>query len=343
MRIRKIVYKRSIRSVIYWLKTASLPGLKKVPVYDVLSLFVQGAANGKIWQRAKGLAYSMLMALPPLLIFMFTLIAYFPVDGLQDEMLFQLHDIVPEKVYDRISSTVNDVMGHRHSNLLSIGFAVSIILAANGIYGCYRSMNYANDKVERRPFLPVYAVSVLLVFALYLLVVAVVVLLVGYRFCIGWLISAGVMQHTKTNLILVSTGRWIILIFLALLVLSVVYYFAQGKSLKAIFKPNKEQPSFGFFAPGSLIATTLLFLLSWLMQIYLSSINRFNLLYGSIGTLLMIMLWIFMNCWVMLIGYEINCSILAGAAKYNKINKKKQDKRHPFSNTSIAPYQNKQP
>lgn len=326
--LQRFLYKRQVRAVLYYLKNVSFPGFRKVPIYDVVRLFLQGAANGKIWQRAKGLAYSMLMALPPLLIFMFTLIAYFPVDGLQDELLFQLQDIVPEKVFGRIAETVNDVMGHRHSSLLSIGFAASIVLAANGIYGCYRSMNYANDKVQRKSFLPVYGVSVLLVFALYALVVVVAVLLVGYKFFISWLVSASVIPHTPVSMFFASLGRWIILILLTLFVLSVIYYFAQGKSLFTVFSKRKDESSFGFMAPGSVLATALFFALSWLMQIYINNINRFNLLYGSIGTLLIVMLWIFMNCWVLLVGYEVNCSIKAGYALRNQMHRRIKRNNH---------------
>lgn len=314
----------AVRQVLLWSRRHTLPGLRRVSVYDVLSCFLEGAKNGTIWQRAKGLSYSLLMALPPLLIFMFTLIAYLPVDGLQDELLRQLNDIIPARFFDRISDTINDVMGHKHSKLLSIGFITSVILAANGIYGCLRSMNYANRTIRRRPFLPVYGISMLLVVLLYILVVVVAILLVGYKIIIGWLISKHLLPETTMTLILISSGRWLFLVFLTLMVLCVLYYFAQGKTLLQAFQ-KREEPGFGFFAPGSLFATALFFVITWGMQIYINNFNNFNLLYGSIGTLLMIMLWLFMNCWVLLIGYEINVSILAGLKehKYPLIPRKK--------------------
>ena len=127
---RKALYWRPVRSTLYFLQHFSLPGNRGVPLYDVLSYFLVSIFNGGINQRAKGLAYSFLTALPPLMIFFFTLVAYFPVDGLQNELLSQLGGIVPAKIMGPLTDTVNDVMGHRHSTLLSIGFISSIILAA---------------------------------------------------------------------------------------------------------------------------------------------------------------------------------------------------------------------
>ena len=116
---RKALYWRPLRSTLYFLQHVTLPGNRGVPLYDVLRFFLVGVFNGSITNRAKGLAYSFLTALPPLLIFFFTLVAFFPVDGLQTELLSQLGGIVPEKIMSPLSDTVNDIMGHRHTTLLS--------------------------------------------------------------------------------------------------------------------------------------------------------------------------------------------------------------------------------
>lgn len=299
---------------IRWTRRMTVPGFRRVSIYDFCTEFYDGAKQGAIWQRAKGLSYSFLMAMPPLMIFFFTLIAYFPVDGAQDVLLGQLEKFIPQKIYCYVSLTVNDVMGHKHSQLRSLGFLTSIFLAATGIYGMLRSMNYANTNVERRPFLPVFGISLLLVPLLYVVILLVVVLMVGYRFIIDRLHDNNIINDTTLSSILVQSGRWFIMIFLILMVLAVFYYFAQGKTLFDVFRRKKESEDvgFGLLAPGSILATTLFFILTWGMQIYINKINRFNLLYGSIGTLLVAMFWLFMNCWVLLIGYQINVSIIGG-------------------------------
>ena len=99
---RRALYWRPLRSTLYFLQHVTLPGNRGVPLYDVLRFFLVGVFNGSITNRAKGLAYSFLTALPPLLIFFFTLVAFFPVDGLQTELLSQLGGIVPEDEIRRL-------------------------------------------------------------------------------------------------------------------------------------------------------------------------------------------------------------------------------------------------
>src|SRR5574344_846584 len=296
---RLLLFKRPVRKVLFFLRHFVLPGCKGVPLYDVMRFFFAGIANGVLWQRAKGLSYSFLMAIPPLMIFLFTLIAYFPVNGFQDELLRQLRDFIPANFYAKIADTINDVMGHKHTNLLSIGFLASIILAANGMHGLLMSFNYANKSIERRPFIQRYILCLMLVFLLFGLIVAILMLLIGYKFIIGWFIAKGFIAHTNFNIFIISFGRWVILTLLTLLVISVIYYWAPAKRQRV-----------GFFSIGSVLATLMFFGLSWAFQVYIGSFNRYNILYGSIGSLLLIMLWIFFNCLVLLVGYELNISVL---------------------------------
>lgn len=313
-----MLYKRWVRSTLYFLKHFTLPGNRGVPVYDVLRYFLVSIFNGTLWQRSKGLAYSFMTAIPPLLIFLFTLIAYFPVDGLQDELLTGLGGIVPEAILGPLSNTVNDVMGHRHSTLLSIGFISSIILAANGMNGVISSLNFANQSVEKRPWLERYLICIVLVFVLFILIALVLSLLIGHKYLLQIIFSQGWMNITTFNTLLFNIGRWLLLTFATLLVVSIIYYWA----------PVKKQ-RVGFFSAGSVLSTGMFFVLSWALGIYLNNFSRYNLLYGSIGTLLMLMFWIFFNCLVLLVGYELNISIYNGSIqKKNRDNKALWRQRH---------------
>ena len=315
---RGMLYKRWVRSTLYFLKHFTLPGNRGVPIYDVLRYFLVSIFNGTLWQRSQGLAYSFMTAIPPLLIFLFTLIAYFPVDGLQDELLTGLGGIVPEAILGPLSNTVNDVMGHRHSTLLSIGFISSIILAANGMNGVMSSLNFANQSVEKRPWLERYLICIVLVFVLFILIALVLSLLIGHKYLLQIIFSQGWMNITTFNTLLFNIGRWLLLTFATLLAVSIIYYWA----------PVKKQ-RVGFFSAGSVLSTGMFFVLSWALGIYLNNFSRYNLLYGSIGTLLMLMFWIFFNCLVLLVGYELNISIYNGSIqKKNRDNKALWRQRH---------------
>lgn len=311
---RHFLYWRPVRSTLYFLQHFTLAGSRGVPLYDVLRFFLRNIFNGDLNQRAKGLAYSFMTALPPLLIFFFTLVAYFPVDGIQTELLGELSNIIPAKIMGPLSNTVNDVMGHRHSTLLSIGFVSSILLAANGLMGVISSLNFANRSVEKRPYVQRYLLSVMLVFIIYMMVVLTVALLMGHKLLLQLLFAQGWLMITKTNTLLFNIGRWLLTIVAILTVISLIYYWAPAKKQRV-----------GFFSAGSVLATAMFLLLSWGLGLYLNNFSRYNLLYGSIGTLLMVMFWIYFNCIVLLVGYELNISIYNGS-----IIKKNRDSRREF-------------
>ena len=286
---RHLLYKRWVRQVLYFLQNFSLPGGRGVPLYDILGYFIAGSFGSSIAQRAKGLAFSFLSALPPLMIFIFSLIAYLPFDGLQDEFMTELSEIVPGKIMTPLSDTVNDVMGHKHTTLLSIGFITSIILAANGMNGFILSLNFANQTVEKRPFFQRFLLCIMMVFVLYIIIVLVLGLLIGHKYLLQLIFSQGWLTDTKANTLMFNIGRWVLLSIAMLMALAIIYYFAP--------------------------ASRMFFILSWGFGIYINNFSRYNLLYGSIGTLLLLMLWIYFSCIVILVGYELNTSIYNGTLR----------------------------
>lgn len=296
---KKMLRSKLVKMLNYGIHNISLPGNKGVPIYDVVSYLLRGIGQGDLWRASKGLAFSFLMALPPLLIFIFTLIAFLPFDGLQDELLLQLSAIIPNKIFEPLSNTINDVMGHKHTSLLSIGFVLSIILAANAMHGMM--MYFSDRSMERRKFIVRYPMCIGLVFMLYLMVVLVLVFLIGYKSILLWMFRKGLLIPGSFTHLAIGIGRWIILIGMGLLTLTSIYY---------IIPMSKHRV--GFFSSGAVFALGMFILLSWGFRIYMVHFNQYNLLYGSIGTVLVIMLWLFLNCLVIMLGYELNVAIADG-------------------------------
>lgn len=278
-----------------------MPGYQNLPLAEVLHYMRLGFSKGRVWQRAKGLAYSLLMALPPLLIFLFTLVAYLPMKGVQNTLLEYLQGIVPGNIYDRLSELIYDVMDRKHGSLMSIGFLTSVILATNGIHGCLMSMNYNHDSVKQQGLAKRYVVCLFLVFLLFTLLVVAMGLMVGYQHILNYLMEQNWIAPSKLSMLLFNFGRWVIMVMLTLFVLTSIYRCAL---------PRKQRKLLRFFSVGSVIATLLFFVLTWAFQIYLDNFNNYNILYGSIGTILVLMLWLFANCYVMLVGYEINVTVV---------------------------------
>lgn len=299
--LRHLLYKRWVRTTIYKLQHFALPGFRGAPLYDVLRYFLVGLFDGSISQCAKGLAYTFLSALPPLMIFFFTLVAYFPVDGVQDELLVELSEIIPEKVMGPMSDTINDIMGHRHSTLLSIGFILSVVFAANGMMGVITSINFVNRDNEKRPLWQRYLVSVALVFVLYVMIILTVSLMMGNKWLLHLIFSRGWLAETSFNTLLFNIVRWLLITFSILVAISFIYYWAPVKRRRV-----------GFFSPGALLSMGMFLVLNWGLSVYFNNFNNYNLVYGSIGTLLILMLWMYFNCAVLLVGYKLNNSVYDG-------------------------------
>jgi membrane protein len=302
--------------VIPAIKRFVLPGCAGVPLLDILKNF----GNRDMWQSAKALSYSLLTAIPPLLVFMFSSIAYFPVNGVQDQLLVQLQQFIPAGIFDRVADTINDIMGHRHGSLLSIGFITSVVLACNGMYGMMMSFNFIDKDDDERPVWLRYVVSLILVFLLYFLIVIVLTLLIGYQLLQKWLIAKNILAPSIASLFIFNVGRWAILVFVTLFIISIIYYIA----------PSRKR-TIGFFSVGAVLSTLLFFGLAWAFQVYLRVFNNYNILYGSIGTLLVLMLWVYANCSVILIGYGINVAVAISRGdegRVTKLSKKKKKNVH---------------
>lgn len=316
--LRFLLYRRWVRTTIYKLQHFTLPGFRGAPLYDVLRYFLVGLFDGSISQCAKGLAFSFLTALPPLLIFFFTLVAYFPVDGIQDEFLGNLSEIIPEKIMGPMSDTINDIMGHRHSTLLSIGFILAVLFAANGMMGVITSLNFVNRDSEKRPLAQRYLVSVALVFVLYIMIILTVSLMMGHKWLLQFIYRQGWWVESGLNTLLFNLVRWLLITFSVLVAISFIYYWAPVKRRRV-----------GFFSPGALLSMGMFLVLNWGLGVYFNNFNNYNLVYGSIGTLLILMLWMYLNCAVLLVGYKLNNSVYNGLITAEN-RRSRRELRHKF-------------
>ena len=302
-KIQALVDSHAFRKLSKWYISLKMPGHPDLPLAQVLYNFGSNFKQGQVWQRSKGLAFSLMMAIPPLMIFLFSLIAYLPVEGIWDELLEQLRIIIPENISERVDDTVIDVLQHRHRSLQSIGFITSVILAAMGVHGLLQSMNYANNFVNRNKFVVRFTYCILIVLLLFVLMAVTFSLLLGYKHIIVYLVGAGIIAKSRVTMLVFSFVRWLLMVLSILLVLNIFYRFALG---------SKQRKYIRFFSIGSVLSTGLFFVLAWGFKIYLNNFANFNLLYGSIGTLLVVMVWVFANCYVLLVGYQMNGAIIKG-------------------------------
>lgn len=297
-------------SIIRKLKTIVLPGFDGIPMYNVLDFFFKGVVNGAITTRASAISFSMFLALFPALIFFFTLIPFIPIDNFQDVLLGLIHDITPTKAWEAIDSTVTDIVTRPRGGLLSLGFVLALFFATNGISSLIDAFNASYHTMEFRGILMQRWVAIVLVVVLaVLLIVVIATIIVGTAF-FNYLDNQDLL-HDNYVAQLIQWFRWVALLALTYFGVSFIYYWG----------PAKKTP-FKFFSAGSSLVAILMTISNIGFNFYANNLATYNALYGSIGTLLLVLLWVYFNSIIVLIGFELNASIYNAALKVKGIDLK---------------------
>ena len=210
--------------ILHFLHHYSVPGYVGVRWDEVLKSFFKEIFSGDTNQRAKSLSFSFLVAFPPMLVFLMTLIAYLPLDGVQDEFLHNLSDVLPRKIYATVADTVNDIMGNKRENLQFLGFVFSVWPAASGLNSLVRSFRNPKVEAKTRPWILRMTMSVGMVLVLYVLIILALVLMMEYHHLVDLLTDQGVIRWSENLRQAVGIGRWLVLAIALLIVINLMYF-----------------------------------------------------------------------------------------------------------------------
>lgn len=293
-----------IRQLVEFLRGITLPWLEGLSLYDLLELYVIGIAEGALSYRAAAIAFSFFMALFPFALFILNLIPFIPIDGFQDDFLSFVKDGVPPNTYEAIVNIINDILNNSHSGLLSSGFLLSIFLMANGLNAILGGFETSKHVLEKRGFFKQYFIAVglslLLSFLLIITVAAIVVFEVFIQI-------TRIQDVLSDNIPLIQLSRFAFVILMILITTSILFRFG-----------TKQNHKPAFITIGSVFTTILIVLSSYFFGIWVVKFSKYNELYGSIGTLLIMMFYIWINCMVLLLGFELNSAINRLKLKGNK-------------------------
>ena len=289
-----------------WSKRRSLPGFFGVPIYDVLKFLLEEIKNDDLTTRARAVAYSFFLSLFPSIMALFTLIPllkiyflqYLPEgENFETYLEAEIQKIMPGVVGDRLFNFIEDVTSNPRVGLLSVGFVMAIFFASNGMLMLMRGFDKSySSTFKKRNAIYKRIVAIGLTFQLGLLIIIAVVLIIIGKFLINEFSDlVGLDQFSTTML---NILRWIIIIALVYSTMATIYRF--GAATKRKFK---------LLTPGATLASVLCIIASVGFSAYINNFNTYNELYGSIGTIIIIMLWLQINSFVILIGYELNASI----------------------------------
>lgn len=295
-----------IVNLLEWSKKSSLPGFFAVPVYDVIIFLLNEIRHFALVTRANSMAYSFFLSLFPSLIVLLTLLpfitdyflAFIPEgESLMQELEYQINLVMPGNAGDMLFGTIQDITTRPQTALLSIGFLLAIFFASNGMMAMMRSFEKAHVQTfKKRPPFRKRMISIALTGLLGILLLASAVFLILGNYIIQWL--SDFIRLDWFGSVSVSILRYVVIVLLFYSIIALIYRYAV---------PYKKR--FAYFTPGATLATTLSILSSIAFSFYVENFNTYNKLYGSIGTIIVIMLWIQLNCFIILVGFELNASI----------------------------------
>jgi len=297
--IHKQLLKLKIYSLfIEWTKVCVLPGFSPLPIYTVASFFFKEIGKDTLVNKASSLAYNFMLAIFPGIIFLFTLIPYIPKRiGFQEQLMSLLALVLPNNAFDALETTINEIVNIQNGSLLSIGFLLSLFFSTNGVHNLMVAFNKSSLIVETRTWLKQRLVAIILTLIIVLSVIICIAAMAMGELVLNYL-KEEINYKGGLTVYIIRFTRWALLGLLYFITVSILYRYGPAHAKK-----------WKFFSAGSWLATILAFLTIWGFSFYINNFSSYNKIYGSIGTLIVIMIWLYLNSLILLIGFELNASV----------------------------------
>jgi membrane protein len=293
-----MIFQKQVDKLIRISRKIVLPGFDGVPLYDVLSFFIKGIYEGFITARASAISFNFFLAIFPTLILFITVIPLF-IDQAQvmSSLLSLLQDFIPGKAYESVVKTIEDVVTQPHAGWFSVSFLLTLYFSTNSVYSLMEAFNNTYHSIETRSWIKLRLVSLMLVLVFTLLIVVAIGLITFGTAILQWILPNSMLDRGFYYFLLVLI-KWMIVALSLFFAISFLYYMAPA---------GKRE--FRFISAGSTLATFLVIMTTLWFNFYFDNFSRYNILYGSIGTLMVVLLWIWFNAISILIGFELNASI----------------------------------
>ena len=298
-----------VKWLVRLLKRIKLPAFEGLSLYDLLEMYVIGIVEGALSTRASAIAFSLFIALFPLLIFLITLLPFIiPLASVGNEnfdaqFLLFLESFLPEATSDYFDDIYHQIKDQKRGGLLSTSFLLSIFLMTNGVNAIFEGFEYSYHIDLTRNFFKQYAYALMVGLIISILILFGAVAYVYFEFYILNYLSELEVQTRGTNvresdIIVARVFKVLFLTMLTYLSVAILYYFGTAESKKS-----------KFFSYGALLTTILILFTSYLFGIYVDEFARYNELYGALGGLLILMIYIWLNCNLLLLGFELNATL----------------------------------
>jgi len=296
---RHILQSKPVKAGTNFLKKVSLPGQQNVSVYSVLEFFIKWIDLRDIHIRASSLSYTFFLSLFPSAIFIFTLIAYLPFSHAHNDILKFFEGVLPHNVYVAIKFTLQDILKKHHGGMLSLGFVSAMYFSTNGFVSLMKAFNRYGMLRERRSFWKQRLVALILAAVVSISFLVSILLVSGGHYLIIWAKHSGYINKATVGTMFMVMN-YLIVFMIVLTIISTVYYLAPS---------NHHSTKWKFLSPGAILACVIILLTTVGFSYYVNQFNSYNKVYGSIGVIIVVLLLIYTNTYILLLGYEFNMAI----------------------------------
>lgn len=293
----KALYESATARVIEWANNTSIWGYKGVSLYEVFYNFKRQLKDDNIIERAAAISFNFAMAMPPMIMFLFTLIPFLPINKAFIQELYDvIRDIIPgQNYFGEVKSFLEDFLNKPRNGLLSLGFLASIFFSSNAMMGIMRSFDKNLPGFVKRKGLHKRWAALKMTIVLIVFFFIGLALLAAQGAVLEWLGIKNVYLRQ-----IIGFVRWGLIIALFFFIISYLYRYA----------PSRDK-RWKLFTPGSIVATFIMLVFALVFSWWVSNFGNYNKLYGSIGTLLVLLISINLNALALLVGFEINISMFA--------------------------------
>jgi membrane protein len=284
-------------SIIDWTSTHSLPGFFKIPIYDVIVFLIKELKRDDINTRANSMAFSFFLALFPAIIFIFTLIPYIPYENFDEVLRNEIQQVMPDNAHSFLFEIIDDLRSIQRESLLSIGFVLAFFFSSNGMIAMMKGFEKSYDvSFKARNFFRKRVVAVWITTLLIVMLIISVALIIWSNKILDYVFDP--TSSANLNYYAIQILRWTIIVALFYSVIAAIYRFGPPLKIK-----------FGFFSPGATLATLSSILTSIIFSYFVDNFGRWDIIYGPLGALIVMLLWMQINCFIILAGFELNASI----------------------------------
>lgn len=314
--IERIKHNVVLDKTVLFLKRIRFRG-GKISLYFILKTFVDKISQGELLERANAVAFSFTVAIFPAILFLFTLTPYIHewIPSVDNESIMAfMGQVMPPTMYAVVEHTVYDIISHSRGELLTVSFILSLFLATNGTMSLMAAFNSRYKMAHKhRSYLKTRLVATWLTILLAIVTIASIVLLVVGEFVVIYLIDHSPIDISDFTIYALLVTRFVVLFVVFWIAISSLYFFGP-----------EVHSNWNFFSYGSFIATCLILGASYGFSAYIATFGTYNKLYGSIGVMIAIMIWIMIISIILLVCYELN------AANHHATQLTKDKRNHPM-------------